>query len=282
MSEFNSKYVEELLVKELWQEALDFIWQEIDADNFQAREFLAELFEAYGLYAFSQDHWMALEKVGGKFASRAKLGMFGNYLWMRDYESAKKTISDDESLGHLIQVLSDQESKFDIGSSPNEMIESLEGLLRIENSCMQKIEANFSIEHQIELIKCRDAIGVIASLISFPKNEYLKLFAVNAIGSADVSRPLSEVIGTAESCWSRTAHASCVLIQYIVQFDLLDSHIDEFSFACNSGHIALEKMFIHRGGFEDLDQKEKELISDISAGLGMLGNFSSFILGGLL
>jgi hypothetical protein len=119
-------------------------------------------------------------------------------------------------------------------------------------------------------------------MFSFPKFKHLGEFSVSlGIGGASVPRPAAQAVGTPEAAWTRVAHASCVLIQRIGGGGDISQHIDAFKFACEMGHVALQKLILHKQSFE-LSEDEKGLVNTVGWGLSQLNHFAAFIYGGLI
>ena len=280
MDKFNIELANQMVNSGSWENGLNYIWDHIDKRDLLAVQTLAEIFEFNGLFAFSHDHWPTLIDVGGEFATRGRVGMFGNFLWIRDFESAQEVISSDNTLDHLNQEVVEQKDKYDLTKFSN-FLASTDELLIKERIFLQKLQKSFTVEAQIELLKIRDMLAVTSSLISFPARRHLGALSVSfGISGSEILRPLSEVIGTPEAAWWRTAQSASVLIDRI-RNQSLQENSELLTFAANQGHIALQKMFLHKG-LEKINEDDKVVISYVAWALEQIGEFSSFIYGGLL
>lgn len=281
MSEFLSSHATEMIRKGSWEDGLAYLWDHINKGNELALQALAEISDENGLHAFSQQYWSTLAEASGQAASRARQGLVSNFLWIRDYESAKSIIALDPTLTFLSRMVSEQEEMYDL-TKRSDFLEYAQANLNRERELLNLLEGSFTVSAQIELIQIRDVLGVLSGLISYPNTKWAGMQSISVgVGNFQFPKPLNQSLGTPSEAWWRAAQSTCVLIERISNQDPAAVSSELMRFVANHGHIALQKLFLDKG-LDNLDDNDKGLINGVGWALSRLGEFSSCIYGGLL
>lgn len=281
----------ELIEQGNFDQALDGQWELIDGGDPEARLDLAYLQDDLGLHYFSQDQYLYLIENEPDFALEAARGAIQNYVWLREYESARELLNNYPTLqSDLGSYAESSEANF---STLNKGAEFIEDLV---SSIFAKIEevksdfySNLSLDNLQTKLSMEEWLMNIAIDLSNQPNSAMGNVAieVQVAGSMAVSRPLKALVGN-ETGRARDYLKTCAdaigLLSDLPEFALRVNPI--FQEACAAGKKAANKfIWLTYSQDQELSPEESQAIENICWGLQRLGDtsegFAAFVLAGV-
>lgn len=274
-----------------FEKALDGQWKLIEEGDAEARLDLAYLQDDLGLHYFSQDQYLYLLENEPDFALEAARGAIQNYVWLREYESARELLNRFPSLrGDLGAYVDSSEANFSTLTKDVDFIEDLVSTIFSEYGAVQSdFQANLSLENLQTKLSMEEWLMNIAIDLSNQPHSAMGNVAieVQVAGSISVSRPLKSLVGN-ETERARDYLKTCAdaigLLSDLPEFALRVNPI--FQEACAAGKKAANKfIWLTYSQDQELSPEESQAIENICWGLQRLADtsegFAAFVLAGV-
>lgn len=274
-----------------FEEAQNNHWSAIDAGAEEVRLDLGHLFDDLGLHYFSQDQYLYLIENEPDFALEAARGAIQNYVWLREYESARELLTSFPALqGDLLAYVESSEEGFSTLNKGAEFIEDLVSTIFADIADIQgDFLSNLSLENlQTKLSMEEWLMNIAIDLSNQPGSAMGNVsIEVSIAGSMAVQRPLKTLVGS-EIDRARDYLKTCAdaigLLSDLPEFALRVNPI--FQEACVAGKKAANKfIWLTYSQDQELSPEEAQAIENICWGLQRLGDtregFAAFVLGGV-
>lgn len=281
----------QLIERGNFEQALDGQWELIDGGDPEARLDLAYLQDDLGLHYFSQDQYLYLLENEPDFALEAARGAIQNYVWLREYESARELLTSFPALqSDLLAYVESSEAGFLTLNKGSEFIEDLVSSIFAD---MEKVKSDFysnlSLENLQTRLSMQEWLMNIAIDLSNEPNSAMGNLAieVQVAGSMAVSRPLRALVGNdidRARDYLKTCADAIGLLSDLPEFALRVNPI--FQEACAAGKKAANKfIWLTYSQEKELSPEESQAIENICWGLQRLGDtsegFAAFVLAGV-
>lgn len=271
--------------------ALEHLWDLIDGGDEEARLQMAYLQDDLGLHYFSQDQYLYLIENEPNFAQEAARGAIQNYVWFREYESARELLAEFPALnGELGSFVQNSEDNF---STLNKGADFISSVVTDIFRDVEDVRAQFYSNLGIDIFRTKSNIdewlmNIAIDLQNEPNSVLANLsLEVPIAGSVALQRPLKAIIGSAadrvrdhlKSCADAIGHLS----------NLPESGLpanQTFIEACASGKKAANKLiWLVYSADQNLEPGDSQLIQTVCWGLQRMGNiregFAGFVLAGV-
>ena len=271
--------------------ALESLWNLIDGGHQEARLQLAYLQDDLGLHYFSQDQYLYLLENEPDFALEAAQGAIQNFVWFREYESAKELLAKFPSLqGSLATYVQNSEENYSTTNKGTEFIASvISDIFRDRDAVGAEFYSNLGLEvFRAKLNIDEWLMNIAIDLANQPKSALANLaLEVPIAGSVAVERPLKEIVGSATDR-ARELLKTCAdaigMLSSLPESSLSGNPI--FTEACAAGKKASNKLIwlVYSEDLE-LEPGDSQAIQNVCWGLQRLGNnqdaFAGFVLAGV-
>ena len=274
-----------------FEQAIDGQWKLIEEGDAEARLDLAYLQDELGLHYFSQDQYLYLVENEPDLAPEAARGAIQNYVWLREYDSARELLNSFPSLrGDLGAYVDSSEANFSTLTKDVDFLEDLVSTIFSEYGAVQSdFQANLSLENLQTKLSMEEWLMNIAIDLSNQPNSAIGNVAIDIqiAGSMAVSRPLKALVGN-ETERARDYLKTCAdaigLLSDLPEFALRVNPI--FQEACVAGKKAANKfIWLTYSQDQELSPEESQAIENICWGLQRLGDtsegFAAFVLAGV-
>lgn len=275
-----------------FEEAQNNQWSAIDAGDEEARLDLCHLFDDLGLHYFSQDQYLYLLANEPDFALEATRGAVQNYIWLREYESARELLNNVRTLqSDLSSYVESSEANFSTLNKGAEFIEDLVSSIFVDiEEVKSDFYSNLSLENLQTLLSMEEWLMNIAIDLRIQPNSAMGHVAIDVqvAGSMAVSRPLKVLVGN-ETDRARDCLKTCAdaigLLSDLPEYALRVNPV--FQMACAAGKkVANKLIWLIYSQDHELSAEESQAIENICWGLQRLGDtgegFAAFVLAGVI
>lgn len=275
-----------------FEEALDNQWSLIDGGDEEARIDLAHLQDELGLHYFSQDQYLYLIENEPDFAQEAARGAIQNYIWLREYDSARGLLGQFPTLQKdLSDYVESSEANFSTLTKGAEFIEDLVSSIFTDIEAVQAdFYSNLSLDNlQMKLAMEEWLMNIAIDLNNQPNSSMGNVsIEVSIAGSLAAQRPLKTLVGSEidrARDYLKTSADAIGVLSGLPEFALRVNPI--FQEACVAGKKAANK-FIWLTFTQDreLNPEESQAIENICWGLQRMGDtsqgFAAFVLAGII
>ena len=275
-----------------FEEALDNQWSLIDGGDEEARIDLAHLQDELGLHYFSQDQYLYLIENEPVFAQEAARGAMQNYVWLREYDSARDLLGQFPTLQKdLSDYVESSEANFSTLTKGVEFIEDLVSSIFTDIEAVQgDFHSNLSLDNlQMKLAMEEWLMNIAIDLNNQPNSSMGNVsIEVSIAGSLAAQRPLKTLVGSEidrARDYLKTSADAIGVLSGLPEFVLRVNPI--FQEACVAGKKAANK-FIWLTFTQDreLNPEESQAIENICWGLQRMGDtsqgFAAFVLAGII
>jgi hypothetical protein len=274
-----------------FEAALDNQWSLIDGGDEGARLDLAHLHDELGLHYFSQDQYLYLIENEPDFALEGAHGAIQNYVWLREYDSARDLLSQFPSLqGDLSDYVESSEANFSTLTKGAEFLEDLVSSIYADIEGVQRdFHSNLSLDNLQTKLAMEEWLMNIAIDLSNQPNSAMGNVSieVSLAGSLGVQRPLKTLVGSEidrARDYLKTSADAIGVLSGLPEFALRVNPI--FQEACVAGKKAANKfIWLTYTQDRELNPEESQAIENICWGLQRMGDtsqgFAAFVLAGI-
>lgn len=274
-----------------FEEAQNNHWSAIDAGDAAVRLDLGHLFDDLGLHYFSQDQYLYLLENEPNFAVEAARGAIQNYVWLREYESARKLLVRFPALqSDLASYVESSEADFSTLNKEPELIENVVSSIFADVEGVKgDFYSNLSLENLQTKLSMEEWLMNIAIDLSFNPNSAMGHVAIDVqvAGSMAVSRPLKVLVGNGTDRardYLKTCADAIGLLSDLPEYALRVNPV--FQMACAAGKkVANKFIWLIYSQDHELSAEESQAIENICWGLQRLGDtgegFAAYVLAGV-
>ena len=274
-----------------FEEALNNQWALIDSGDEEARLDLAYLQDELGLHYFSQDQYLYLVENEPGLALEAARGAIQNYVWLREYDSARELLDSFPSLrGDLGAYVDSSEANFSTLTKDVDFLEDLVSTIFAEYGAVQSdFQANLSLENLQTKLSMEEWLMNVAIDLSNQPNSAMGNVSIDVslAGSASAQRPLKALVGSdieRTRDYLKTSADAIGMLSDLPEIALRVNPI--FQEACVAGKKAANKfIWLTYSQDKELNAEESQAIENVCWGLQRLGQanegFAAFVLAGI-